>query len=213
MTRQVVIVDYGVGNLQSVARAIVGVGAEPIFATTPEQVEVASIMVVPGVGAFGSCTAALHSHGLREAVLAVIASGRPTLGICVGMQMLLDESEEFGTHAGLGLIAGKVRSIPSTGADGEPHKIPHIGWSGLQPNQVDWQGTIFEDTEPGDACYFVHSFAANPINPSEVLATCDYDGRVICAAVQKDNLVGVQFHPEKSGKVGLRILSRFVNAR
>lgn len=213
MTQKVVIVDYGVGNLQSVARAIASVGAEPVLANTPEEVEAARLMVVPGVGAFGSCVSALQRHGLRETVLGVIASGRPTLGICVGMQMLLDESEEFGAHAGLGLISGRVQSIPATRADGTPHKIPHIGWSGLQPANLDWHGTILEDIEPGEACYFVHSFAANPANPDEILATCDYNGRVICAAVQKDNLVGMQFHPEKSGKVGLRILSKFVNSQ
>lgn len=206
----VVIVDYGVGNLRSVARAVTRCGATPILATTPEQVARASILILPGVGAFGSCVAALKAHGLAEPTLQIIAAGRPVLGICVGMQMLMDESEEFGMHAGLGLIQGGVKAIPMTGSDGTMHKIPHIGWNGLQPAANGWTGTIFEDVEPGEACYFVHSFAAQPSKDENNLAHCDYNGREICAAVRKDNLTGVQFHPEKSGPVGLKILSRFI---
>ncbi len=206
----VVIVDYGVGNLRSVARAVARCGATPIFATTPEQVAHASILILPGVGAFGSCVAALNAHGLAEPTLQVIAAGRPVLGICVGMQMLMDESEEFGVHRGLGLIQGGVKAIPKTRSDGTPHKIPHIGWNGLQPSANGWAGTIFEDVQPGEACYFVHSFAARPSKDENNLAHCDYNGREICAAVHKGNLSGVQFHPEKSGPVGLKILSRFI---
>ncbi|MBR1199482.1 imidazole glycerol phosphate synthase subunit HisH [Bradyrhizobium sp. AUGA SZCCT0158] len=208
--RTVIIVDYGVGNLRSVARAVTRCGATPILATTPEQVAQASIMILPGVGAFGSCVAALKAHGLAEPVLQVIASGRPVLGICVGMQMLMNESEEFGQHAGLGLISGTVKAIPNTGSDGTPHKIPHIGWNGLHPASGDWAGSIFEDVQPGEACYFVHSFAAQADHAENDLAHCEYNGRRVCAAVRKDNLTGVQFHPEKSGPVGLKILSRFI---
>lgn len=207
----VVIVDYGVGNLSSVARAVAHCGATPVFATTPEAVASARIMILPGVGAFGSCVAALKTKGLTEAVLQVIGAGQPVLGICVGMQMLMDESEEFGSHTGLSLIPGKVKAIPKTSADGMPHKIPHIGWNGLLPPESGWSGTIFEDIQPGEACYFVHSFAANPEIASDNLAHCDYNGRTVCAAVRKDNLTGVQFHPEKSGPVGLRILNRFIS--
>lgn len=206
----VVIADYGVGNLRSVARAVTRCGATPVLATTPEQVAQASILILPGVGAFGSCVAALKAHGLAEPALQVIAAGRPVLGICVGMQMLMDESEEFGQHAGLGLIQGAVKAIPKTGADSTPHKIPHIGWNRLQPAASGWKGTIFEDVGPGEACYFVHSFAAQPSKDENSLAHCDYNGRKVCAAIHRDNLTGVQFHPEKSGPVGLKILSRFI---
>jgi len=206
----VVIVDYGVGNLRSVVRAVTRCGATPILATTPEQVAKASIMILPGVGAFGRCVTALKARGLAEPVLQVIAAGRPVLGICVGMQMLMDESEEFGQHPGLGLVRGTVRSIPKTRSDGTSHKIPHIGWNRLQPATGGWKGTIFESVEPGEACYFVHSFAAQPDTNENNLAHCDYNGRNVCAAIRKDNLVGVQFHPEKSGPVGLKILSSFL---
>jgi imidazole glycerol-phosphate synthase subunit HisH len=206
----VVIVDYGVGNLRSVARAIAHCGATPLLATRPEEVAAARIMILPGVGAFGSCVAALKGKGLAEPALGVIAAGFPVLGICVGMQMLLQESEEFGRHDGLGLIEGAVKAIPKTGADGTPHKIPHIGWNSLHPVGNGWDGTIFEDIQPGDCCYFVHSFAAQCARNDNNLAHCDYDGRTVCAAVHKDNLTGVQFHPEKSGLIGLKILNRFI---
>lgn len=210
MLRKVTIVDYGVGNLRSVSRAVVECQAEPILATKAAEVEAADMMILPGVGAFNSCINALESHGLRDAVLNVIAKGRPVLGICVGMQMLLEESEEFGRHEGIGLIPGKVNAISAIGANGRRHKIPHICWSGLQPAHSEWQGTILDQIEPGEACYFVHSHAANPENDEHWLATCDYDGLTICAAVRKGNLVGVQFHPEKSGQVGLKILNNFI---
>jgi glutamine amidotransferase len=126
------------------------------------------------------------------------------------MQMLLDESEEFGVTPGFGFIAGAVKAIPNTTSDGNPHKIPHIGWSGLQPSNNDWDGSLLADLNPGEACYFVHSFAASPKHKSERLADCVYNGRTICAAVRKGNLYGVQFHPEKSGPVGLKILARFI---
>ena len=208
--REVVIADYGVGNLRSVARAIEHVGGKPLLATRPEEVAAARLLIVPGVGAFGSCVTALKAHGLMEPVLEVIASGHPTLGICVGMQMLLEESEEFGRHPGLGVIPGTVQPVSRVGANGLPHKIPHIGWSGLRPAGPGWEGTILEGIESEEACYFVHSYGARPRDPGQLLATCDYNGVEITAAVHKDNVVGVQFHPEKSGAAGLRMLATFI---
>jgi glutamine amidotransferase len=174
------------------------------------QIESCERLILPGVGAFGTCVAGLRSRGLVDPVLRVMDSGRPVLGICVGMQMLLDSSEEFGLHEGLKRVPGRVTAVPKTGANGEPHKIPHIGWTGLEPHKEAWAGTIFDGVPQGAACYFVHSFAAAPTNPANVLAVADYNGLKLCAAVRAGNVYGVQFHPEKSGSVGLLILQNFL---
>ncbi len=210
MTRRAIIADYGVGNLRSVARAVAHCGFEPVLATDAATIDAADRLILPGVGAFGSCVAALRDHGLMDAVVRAMDDDRPVLGICVGMQMLLDSSEEFGEHAGLARIPGKVRAIPNTGADGTPHKIPHIGWSPVQPANQDWAGTVFAEIAPGSPCYFVHSFAAQPDDSGAILAQCHYDGVPICAAVRVGNLYGVQFHPEKSGPVGLKVFETFL---
>lgn len=208
---QVTVIDYGVGNLLSVSRALAHVGAEPMVTDDAEIIAKAQHLILPGVGAFAHGMQGLQARGLDKLVIAHAKSGKPLLGICLGMQMLLDESEEFGTYAGLGLIPGTVAAIPNTDANGHPHRIPHIGWNGLQvPTGGTWQGTLFETIKPGDCVYFVHSFAANPANPAHRLADVDYNGRTVCAAVKKDNVMGCQFHPEKSGEVGLAILKHFV---
>jgi glutamine amidotransferase len=211
MSGETVIVDYGVGNLRSVVRAVAHCGSTPNLSSDVSAIESCERLILPGVGAFGNCVAALRAHGFVEPVLKVIDSGRPVLGICVGMQMLLDSSEEFGQHEGLGRIPGKVLAVPPAGADGKPHKIPHIGWAGLEFGPKESNGTILEGVASGDACYFVHSFVAVPERSEHTLATTDYDGHKLCAAVRHENLYGVQFHPEKSGRVGLRILQNFLN--
>jgi glutamine amidotransferase len=211
MSGTAVIVDYGVGNLRSVARAVAACGSEPVLASNAAKIDRAEKIILPGVGAFASCVEALDAHSLKEPVLRAMNDNRPILGICVGMQMLLDKSEEFGEHAGLGRIAGSVVAIPREGVDGVQHKIPHVGWSPLQPSGAGWKGTILEGIEPGSNCYFVHSFSARPERSDVKLAVCDYDGIEICAAVRTGNLYGVQFHPEKSGPVGLRIFNNFLS--
>lgn len=210
MTPLVTIVDYGVGNLRSVARALAACGAAAKLSTSPAEIAAADRVVLPGVGAFANCVAAMQACGFVDAVRSFVAAGRPLLGICVGMQMLLDTSEEFGTHAGLGFVAGRVLAVPRTGADGLAHKIPHIGWSDLHPARNDWDGTIMAGIAPQTPCYFLHSFAAVPDRAVDRLAGCRYDGIDICAAIAKDNVSGVQFHPEKSGPAGLKILENFV---
>lgn len=210
MSKTAIVVDYGVGNLRSVTRAVAHCGFTPVLSPDAAEIENCERLILPGVGAFGSCIGALRERGLADPVLRVIDSGRPVLGICVGMQMLLESSEEFGSHQGLGRIPGKVLPVPPAGADGKPHKIPHIGWAALEPSSQDWAGTIFDGLKAGDACYFVHSFVAVPSNDN-VLATADYDGHKLCAAVRAGNVYGVQFHPEKSGTIGLRIVKNFLN--
>jgi glutamine amidotransferase len=209
---KVVVLDYGVGNLLSVERALMACGADVEMTGDPAVVERADRVVVPGVGAFGTCIERLAAQHLDDTVREFAARERPLLGICVGMQMLLDVSEEFGEHPGLGLIPGRVLSVPSTGADGRPHKIPHIGWAPIRrrAEAAPEDGDILAEIEPASGFYFLHSFRAAPSRPENVLAECDYHGRDICAAVVAGNVFGVQFHPEKSGKAGLQVLANFL---
>lgn len=208
----VVVVDYGVGNLLSVCRAFEACQAGVELSRDPGRIAAAERLVVPGVGAFGDCMLELKRHGLERTVLDFIAGGSPVLGICVGMQMMMEVGEEFGEHQGLGVVPGRVRAIPATTGEGLPHKIPHIGWSSLEKPTAatEWRGTILEGVEPGSTCYFVHSFTAVPADDKYRLADCDYHGRRISAALWAGNVFGTQFHPEKSGEIGLRILSNFL---
>lgn len=207
----VTVVDYGTGNLLSVRRAFQHAGADVELADDAVGVERAERLVLPGVGAFRTCIGNLRERGLIEAVRSFAVTARPFLGICVGMQMMLDGSEEFGWTEGLGLISGRVEAIHPAGADGTPHKIPHIGWAELKASERGWKESILDGEVEGASVYFVHSFAVLPENQEHVLAVCDYNGIEIVAAVVRDNLFGSQFHPEKSGPVGLRIISNFLS--
>lgn len=209
---KVLLVDYGVGNILSVSRALAACGGDVELTADPLRVASADRVVLPGVGAFGDCVDRLRDHGLAEPVAEFAATERPFLGICVGMQMLFDTSEEFGEHEGLGLIPGRVTRLPATDVTGQPHKIPHIGWNELEvPDGADWAGTILDGLDERERCYFVHSYTAEPKDPLTRLADCDYGGIRISAAVRSGSLFGCQFHPEKSGPTGLRILSNFLS--
>jgi glutamine amidotransferase len=207
---KVVVVDYGMGNVLSVRRAFEHCGAAVVLTSDPDAIEKADRLVLPGVGAFGDCIAALESRGLVDPIKRFARSGRPFLGICVGMQILLDVGEEFGGFPGLGLIPGRVVQIDA----GPLRKIPHIGWTPITPppsaNDNRWANSMFAETAPGTAFYFVHSFTARPENESDFLATADYAGASVTAAIGRDNIVGVQFHPEKSQTFGLALLERFL---
>lgn len=209
---KVVVVDYGVGNLFSVSRALEKVGATVEFSDAPKIIKQADSLLLPGVGSFEHGMHELKRRGLDDAIKEYVLNERPFLGICLGMQMMFDHSDEFGEHDGLGLLPGKVTAIPKLGTDGLSHKIPHIGWSPLllPPAKEDWRESILEYTLPTANAYFVHSFTALPDNSKHRLADCYYDGCLISAAVQSGNKFGCQFHPEKSGKVGLDILKRFI---
>ncbi len=212
MTQAVTIVDYGSGNLLSVARAFEHCGASTSLSHDPAEIERAEKLVLPGVGAFADGMQGLYERGLIDPIKRYAASGRPLLGICLGMQMLATTSTEFGSHAGLGLIPGTVESIPTTARDGTRHRIPRIGWCELnQPAGRDWQGTILKDTLPGTSAYLVHSFHLHPDDPNHVLAQYEYGGHSITAAVKRENVTGCQFHPEKSGQAGLRMLASFLS--
>lgn len=220
MTR-VTVIDY-LGNLGSVSRALEWLGAEPEITDSPEKVLQADHLILPGDGAFGYGMQQLRDKELIEPILEFIESGRPFLGICVGMQVLLSESEEFGLHQGLDVIPGRVVPFPSPSGEHRDYKVPHIGWSflfppGRHPNgNVDspsaWRDTVLCDLRTKDSVYFVHSFLAEPADPMHRVADGEYGGQPVCAVIAKDNVTGCQFHPEKSGPVGLRILKRFVDS-
>jgi len=213
---KVVVVDYGRGNLWSVGQAVAAVGGEPQISTEPAVVRAAEQLILPGVGAFGDAMAGLRARGLDEAVLAFAATGRPLLGVCLGMQLLLEASTEFGHHAGLGLIRGQVERLPAPAAPARgairSYKIPNVGWCRLEPaaGGTPWTESLFAAVKPGDFAYFVHSYAAHPMDPRHRLADIELGGVPVAAAITAGPITGCQFHPEKSGEVGLAILRAFV---
>ena len=198
----IAIIDYGVGNLFSLSHSVSAVGASPVVTGDEAIIRQADHVLLPGVGAFGDAAAKLMETGLDRVVKDVAAAGTPVMGICLGMQLLLDKSFEFGEHAGLGLIPGEVRPIAEV-IPGDL-KIPHIGWNALHLRGAH---PIFRDIRPGDCVYFVHSYYGAKCEPS-VIATAEY-GAELTAAVARGNVCGCQFHPEKSGDVGLGILKAF----
>lgn len=210
--KRVVIVDYGMGNIKSVQRGLEKIGATAELSSNAEAIAKADYLVLPGVGAFADGMAGIIGAGLLDAILSFAKTGNPLMGICLGMQMLLEESQEYGVHKGLGLIPGNVTAIPQKDGENFLRKTPHIGWNSLKPTAAgeEWQRTCLLDTEPGEFFYFVHSFMAQPTDASNLLAQCEYEGFMVTAAIQKENVTGLQFHPEKSGAAGLKILKQFV---
>jgi glutamine amidotransferase len=204
----IAIIDYGIGNLRSVEKAFLHVGGDARLTANPAVVRAAHGVVVPGVGAFGACALGLRSGGFEALVLEAARSGKPLLGICVGMQLLFESSEEMGQHAGLGLLPGRVLRFPQGMADpvGQRLKVPQIGWNQLWHDGSD---PLLAGVPGGGFAYFVHSYYCAPAEPADVVATTDY-GLDYASIVRRDNLWGVQFHPEKSQAVGLQILRNFV---
>ncbi len=207
----VTVVDYGVGNLHSVCRALEHCGARVTLADDAQGVAAAERLLLPGVGAFAVGMEGLIARGLVDPILRFAETGRPLLGICLGMQMLVSASEEFGVHRGLDLIAGRVKPIPSDTVDGRKQKIPYVGWCDLHPAAGGWQGSVLQDTAAATAVYLVHSYHVVPDDPAHVLAKCLYGGQTIAAAIRSRNITGCQFHPEKSGQAGLEILGQFLH--
>ena len=199
----IAIIDYGVGNLFSLKSSFAAIGAEPVVTGEASVIRGAEKLILPGVGAFGDAAALLRRDGLDQLVCEEARGGKPLLGICLGMQLLFDYSLEYGRHEGLGLIPGSVRPI----ADYIPagYKIPHIGWNALRFSGP--VSPLFRYVKEGDCVYFVHSYCGAACEES-VIAWAEY-GANLTAAVARDNVYGVQFHPEKSGQVGLNILRAF----
>jgi len=197
---KLVIVDYGAGNLRSVAKAVAHVGGQPLITTNPRDVAAAEALIVPGVGAAADTMRNLHDHGLVEPIRDYIASGRPFLGVCMGQQVLFDVSEEGGEHPCLGVLPGRVVRLPAG------LKVPHMGWNQVR---IVRPHPIFEGILDGSYFYFVHSFYPQPDDASVIVGETDY-GVTFPSVVARDNLVATQFHPEKSGAMGLRMYENFL---
>jgi len=212
------IVDYGVGNLRSVSNAIEQVGGVPKVSSDPAVLAACERLILPGVGAFGHGVAELRSRGMDQLVGACAAQGKPVLGICLGMQMLTDSSQEFGEHQGLGLLSGTVRQLTGV-SDGVGHPEPSYV---LRLPNVDWQKVnartgatglgprLMDGLTAASSFYFIHSFAVNADSP-DLVATAEFEGQQFAAIIGRGNVAGTQFHPEKSGKDGLRLLRNFIN--
>ncbi len=198
----IAIIDYGVGNLFSLKSSFGAIDREVFVSADPDEIRRAEKIILPGVGAFGDAAEKLAKSGMADVVCDEAAKGKPILGICLGMQLLFDKSFEYGEHRGLGLIRGEIRSISETIPS--DLKIPHIGWNALHFTKP---SPLFRYIKDGDFVYFVHSFAGMDCAES-VIATAEY-GAPLTAAVESGNVFGCQFHPEKSGEVGLRILKAF----
>jgi len=199
----IAIIDYGVGNLFSLKSSLSMIGAQAIVSGDADVIRAAERIILPGVGAFGDARKKLADTGLDKILLEEAARGKPVMGICLGMQMLFEKSYEYGEHKGLGLIPGEV--VPMAGKLPAGLKVPHIGWNALEISRKDHP--LMKYTKDGDCVYFVHSFYAENCR-ANTLATAEY-GIDVTAAVAKDNVMGCQFHPEKSGSVGLNILRAF----
>jgi glutamine amidotransferase len=198
----IAILDYEMGNLKSVSKALEAVGAEVRITRNPQEALQADKLVVPGVGAFRDCMGNLGKFNLVEAIQSFIKSGRPYLGICLGMQILMEESEEGGKYEGMGIFSGKVKRF----APELKLKVPHMGWNRLIPEK---ESTILQGLNPESFAYFVHSYYVEPKKKKISAATTDY-GVKFTSVIEQDNIYAVQFHPEKSQKVGLKILENFV---
>ncbi len=202
----VAIVDYGVGNLFSLECSLNTIGAQVTVTADPEVLKKADQVLLPGVGAFGDAAEKLRSTGLDKVLKDLAAQGKPLLGICLGMQLLFEKGYEYGEHEGLGLIKGSV--VPMEGVIPADLKIPHIGWNALQFKNP---SPLFKNIKDGDCVYFVHSFYAADCDEN-LIATAEY-GAQLTAAVANKNVFGCQFHPEKSGAVGLEILRAFTQLK
>jgi glutamine amidotransferase len=195
----IAVADYGAGNLHSIGMGLRRRGLEVRVTDDPRVLDAAAALVVPGDGAFGPAMARLRESGFAEQIIAYVRSGRPFLGVCLGMQLLFDESDERGPHRGLGVLPGRVVRLPET------VKIPHMGWNQLR---VDRPSPLLEGVPSGAYVYFVHSYYCAPSDPALVAATASY-GADIAAVAGRGNVWATQFHPEKSGEIGERILSNF----
>ena len=208
MTKRVIVLDYGAGNLRSVARAVEHAGFVADVSSDPRALDAAAAVVMPGVGAAADTMRNLQEHGFVEPLREYIAAGRPFFGVCMGYQALLDVSEEGGEHRCLGVVHGRVRKLPSTNGGGTALKIPHMGWNRVAQTR---EHPLFAGVPDGSYFYFVHSYYPDPEDQSLVIGRTDY-GVTFASAIARDRLAATQFHPEKSGAAGLQLYKNFLTA-
>lgn len=205
---KVAVIDYGVGNLFSVSKAFERFCENVKIVNSTQSLEHFDALVLPGVGAFKSGMEGLRELGMIDEIKKFAESGRPVLGICLGAQLLLSEGNEFGVHQGLDIVPGSVKKIQAT----EGVKIPHIGWNTITPASEDgWRTTLLDNVKHAEYTYFVHSYVCVPSDVQDVVAHTEYGGESFCSIFKRGNVIGVQFHPEKSGSAGLRIIENFLN--
>jgi len=206
---KITIVDYGVGNLYSLIGAFKFFGVDPVVTEDAKTIEEADGVVIPGVGSFEAGMRGLQLRGLVETVKKIAASNKPMLGICLGAQLMLSEGHEFGVFKGLDIMKGKVMHFPPL-ADNE--KVPQIGWNTLIHSKNDaWKSSILDSFTKNSQVYFVHSYVLDPESREDALALSNYGGHTFCSAIKRGNIYGFQFHPEKSGAVGLKLIENFIN--
>lgn len=209
MTVKVAVIEYGLGNVKSLCHALNYLGAEVNLTADASEISKSDVIVLPGVGAFEYGMQQLKKRNIDKVLKSEAETGKPLMGICLGMQLLFDESSEFVVSEGLGLISGRVEKLNSHGN----FKLPHMGWNSLHlpENLSSWDGTVMEGIDVyKDSFYFVHSYAAKPDNDRDILSVTEYAGKKFCSSVQSENVIGCQFHPEKSAEQGLSVFKSFL---
>lgn len=205
---KIAIIDYGLGNLFSILQACRQTGLAAIITSNPDEMQGADAILLPGVGAFASAMAALDERHLIQPLLDLAGGGKPLIGICLGLQLLMTRSHEFGTHAGLGLIKGEVKRLPAANPPSANLKVPHVGWSQIQrPQGAPWENTILEGVKDGAYMYFVHSYYVAPDDAEVILSQSYFGDHVFCSSIKQGNIFACQFHPERSSSQGLAIYS------
>jgi len=208
---RIVIIDYDCGNLFSLQGALSELKVPSIITRDVDEIKKADKIILPGVGAFGDGIGHIHEFGLFDVLLKAASSGKPMLGICLGMQLLMRESFEFGHHQGFGFIDGTVTRLSEQNSQGGVVKVPHIGWNAVNfPQSEETRSTYLKKIPPGTYVYFLHSFFVTPDNPKYAVGITEYGENKFCSIIQKENILGFQFHPEISGPMGLKLLENFV---
>lgn len=207
--KKILIIDYKLGNLFSVNQALTNIGLNVRITTDANEIEASDAIVLPGVGAFGDAMNNLEELNLIKPIKKFVDTGKPFLGICLGLQLLFSESEEFGLSKGLGLVKGRVKRFYNTNKNGETRKVPQIAWNQIHKiNGTSWENTPLNGIKEGEFMYFVHSFYVDPEEPVGLSQT-NYDGKTYTSSIQKNNLFACQFHPEKSASEGLKIYNNW----
>jgi len=206
---KIAIVDYGVGNLYNLVRAFEFFGIKAIITEDSKILKEADAIVLPGVGSFEAGMRGLEIRGLVETIKETAETGKPMLGICLGAQLMLSEGHEFGTFKGLNIIEGKVVNFPNLDNN---EKVPHVGWNTIFPKKEgSWKNTMLDFFDRNNSFYFVHSYILEPTQEENIFALTKYGGHTFCSIIKKGNIYGCQFHPEKSGEVGLKLINNFIN--